>query len=264
MKHDEVATAGRTNSTSFCRGLGTAALLGLGMWAMPLVHAGIGSISPIDSLTATGDAGLITSINGIQPSELLLGVTTFPNPPKHAEYPASNADNFDLNLVGSADEQPFFEVRFDQPVMTVFVIENGGNDCGLMQALDASGQPVGAQVYCCSHAELPTYYLTGYGQIASGLIVRMDAPAYGIQLTPLPGTVMGFDPVSVSASPRPSLQWRRDPSTGDQQVLWHSSNWLLQQKTGFDAGWSDVPNASSPFTVAPDGIHRFFRLRSAE
>jgi hypothetical protein len=213
-------------------------------------------------MTATGDAGMITTINGISVNELLLGETTFPTPPEHPEFPASNADNFDLNLVGSADNQPYFKVMFREPVMTVFVIENGGNDCGLMQALNASGQPVGAMVYYCSHAELSNTYLTGFGQPAAGLFVRMSAPVYGIQLFPLPGFTMGFDPVSVSGSPRPTLRWERNPVTGEDQLVWYNSDLILQQQAGFNGNWSDLPGAMSPYPVAIDGGHLYFRLRN--
>jgi hypothetical protein len=236
--------------------------MGLGLWAAPTVRGGVGAISPLDNLTATGDAGMITIINGISVDELLLGETTFPNPPEHPEFPASNADNFDLSLVGSADNQPYFRVMFREPVMTVFVIENGGNDCGLMQALDASGQPVGATVYYCSHADLPTTYLTGFGQPAAGLFVRMSAPVYGILMSPLPGATMGFDPVSVSGSPRPTLRWERNLETGAEQLVWYNSDLILQQRAGFNGNWSDVPGARSPYPVAPDRAHLFFRLRN--
>ena len=43
---------------------------------------GIGGIEPIEGMTATGNAGMITSIHGIPVSELRLGVTFFPNPPE--------------------------------------------------------------------------------------------------------------------------------------------------------------------------------------
>jgi len=227
-----------------------------------MVHGGVGAISPLDNMTATGDAGMIMTINGISVNELLLGETTFPNPPKHPVFPASNADNFDLNLVGSADDQPYFRVMFNEPVMTVFVIENGGNDCGLMQALDASGQPVGPTVYYCSHADLPNTYLTGFGQPAAGLFVRMSAPVHGIQMSPLPGATMGFDPVSISGSPRPTLRWERNPVTGEQELVWFNSDLVLQQRASFYGTWSDVPGAKSPYAVAADGAHLYFRLRS--
>lgn len=251
-----------TGSRTAGRSLWLAALLGLGLWTAPTVFGGVGAISPLDSMTATGDAGMIMTINGISVNELLLGETTFPNPPEHSEFPASHADNFDLNLVGSADNQPYFRVMFSEPVMTVFVIENGGNDCGLMQALDASGQPVGATVYYCSHADLPITYLTGFGQPAAGLFVRMSAPVYGIQMSPLPGDIMGFDPVSISGSPRPTLRWERNPVTGEEQLVWFNSDLVLQQRASFNGIWSDVPGARSPHPVAPDGAHLFFRLRN--
>ena len=241
----------------------TILMLGVAMVSTPMVRAGIGAVSPINTLSATGDAGLILSINSIDVTELTLGSMHFPNPPHHSLYPASNASNFDLNLVASADEQPYCEILFDQPMMTVFVIENGGNDCGLMQALDAAGQPAGATVYYCSHAALQTTYLTGFGQPAGGFVVRMDSPAFGIRLLPLPGFVMGLDPVSVSGSVRPSLQWYRDPISGAEQLIWHGTASMLQQKSAFDAIWSDVPDATSPYAVTFDGNSRIFRLRSA-
>ena len=79
-------------------------------------------------------------------SELHLGVSYFPNPPIFPDLPVTNSDNFDLNLLGSADGQPYFDVYFDQAVLAVFLIENSGNDNGSVQGLDAAGNPVGAMV----------------------------------------------------------------------------------------------------------------------
>jgi dienelactone hydrolase len=193
--------AGTATVSTQVRRIRSQAQLGMlvvAIGASTLVHGGIGGIGPIDGMTATGNSGLITSINGISVNELKLGQTTFPNPPTHAHFPAQNADNFDLSQVGSADDQPYFDVWFGQEVMAIFLIENHGNDSGFVQGLDAAGQPVGAAVGFTTSDYFQSIYRTANNQIASGLFVWTEAPVYGIRVTPPSGGLMGFDPVSVS------------------------------------------------------------------
>ena len=140
-------------------------------------QGGIGSIGPISELTATANAGLITSINGIPASDLLLGITSFPTPPAHTAYPPQNADNFDLSLLCAGDGQPYIDFVFNQPVMCVFFAENGGNDSGRMQALNAAGNPFGDIVEFDPGSFLNTGYLSGNSQVVAGLAVCLTAPA---------------------------------------------------------------------------------------
>jgi hypothetical protein len=225
---------------------------------------GIGFVGPIGNLTATGDAGMITTINGLPVSELLSGVTTFPNPPAFAEFPAGNADNFDLGLIGSADNQPFFDCSFGQPVMGVFLIESGGNDSGRLQALDVDGNPVGNIVPFTNSDFLSTRYRSGNNQPVAGLAVWMTAAFYGIRVLPLENGALGFDPTSISASLRPRLELQGNPADGSLQLVWFGETWVLQRTSAPDTGWSDVaPPARSPFPVITEDAYQWFRLREA-
>ena len=163
------------------------------------VHAGFVGIGPISGMEATGDKGLITSINDIAVEDLVLGTTTFPNDPKHSQYPPEGADNFDLDMIGSADDQPYFDTMFDQGVATVFLIENNGNDNGSVQALDESGAPVNSVLDFVKSDYLKTGYKTTNNQTASGLMLTTDSPVYGVRVLPPADGTLGFDPVSVSA-----------------------------------------------------------------
>jgi hypothetical protein len=223
---------------------------------------GIGGIGPIHGMSATGHAGLITAINGIPVSDLRLGTTAFPTSPASSAYPADHADDFDLNSVGSADGQPYFECTFDQGVMTIFLIENGGNDSGFMQALDPEGNLVGDIVRFTTDDYLKTDYESGIGQAAGGLAVWTTVPVFGIRVTPPTGGVMGFDPISISASTRPRLEMRWDSTGGGWQLVWFGDNAVLQQTANPELGWSDVsPLASSPHALLPNETFQWFRLR---
>jgi hypothetical protein len=237
---------------------------GLGLCLVPLVQAGIVGIGPMDNMVATGDAGTISSINGIPVDELLVGTVTFPNPPKWWYYPASNASNFDLNLLASADDQPYFTITFDQAVSIIFIVDNDGNDDGYMQALDMDGEAVGRTISFTTSDFLKTSYLTENGQIAAGLAVWMDAPVHGIVVTPPDDGLMTFDPISVSATMRPRLHWEWDPENGRWTLVWFGSSHVLQQSSSSSSIWSDVPApASSPYPVSMEGERLFFRLRAA-
>ena len=228
------------------------------------LFGGISSIEPIDNMTATGNAGMITSINEIPVSELLLGATVFPNP--NAVFPAVNADDFDLNSVASADGQPYFESLFERPVTTIFMIESGANDSGFMQAYDAVGNRVGPRVAFTTASYLRTDYRTGNNQFAGGLVVRMVAPVYGVRVLPPTTGALGFDPVSISAVSEllPLLDWEWNAVAGNWELVWPGERWVLQHATELEAGWSDVsPPASSPYVVVPEEPLRFFRLREA-
>ena len=175
----------------------------------------------MDFLTATGNAGLITTINGIPVSDLVLGVSAFPTP--NVAFPAVNADNFNLGSVASADGQPYFECTFAQPVTTVFLIENGGNDSGMVQGYDAAGNRMGTAVAFTTADYLRTEYRSGNNQVVAGLIVRLTAPVHAIRVLPPASGALGFDPLSISAVPAAappvaSLQWQWNPVAGELGV----------------------------------------------
>ena len=95
---------------------------------------------------ATGDNGTIVSINGIGADTLVLGTTTFAGIAAHSQYPPQDADNFDLSVGASADDQAYVQTVFAVPVTTVFIVEKGGNDSGYIQSLDANGEVVGEMI----------------------------------------------------------------------------------------------------------------------
>ena len=162
-------------------------------------------VGPIESLEAD-ELGMILSINGIDVNDLVLGITTFPNPPKHADprYHADKADNFDLSDGASGDDQPYFETLFAMPVSTIFLIENNGNDSGYFQALDVLGNPVGEPVAFTKNADyLKTDYRFFLNQQASGIMFAPPSPVYGIRIIQPDDGPLGFDALSISGIPAP-------------------------------------------------------------
>ena len=181
-------------------------------------YGGLTSLGPISGMEATGDKGMITSIDGVAVENLILGSTTFPNAPKHSQYPSSGADNFNLDDIGSADDQPWFETVFDQGVTVVYMIENNGNDGGSVQALDAAGEPVGTVLNFSSGDYFKTEYKTSNNQVASGIVLTTDSAIYGIRVTPPTGGAMGFDPVCVcgiAGDSEPSITKATEPVPDD-------------------------------------------------
>lgn len=243
-------------------------LLGLlGLGGAPMVYGGVGSIVPMESMTATGDAGMITEINGIPVSALILGETSFPMIPKWASHPPENADNFDLNLVASADDQPYFEVRFSQAVTVIYLFDHSGNDEGAVQALDAAGDPIGDSVSFDPSSFWISPYQTGFPQIAAGMVIRMTEPVFGIRVFAPEAGVMGFDPVSVSGRVPPAsylLKWERDPDSGAWLMVWDDRTLILQTRPETGVPWTDLPEATSPYPASVEGEQQFFRLRNAD
>ncbi len=188
--------------------------------AVQQASGGIIAVGPISGMEATGSQGMITSINGMPVGSLILGTTTFANPPTHSQYPPQAADNFNLNSIGSADNQPWWQVMFDRPVSTVFMIENNGNDSGVVQGLDSGGTAIGSAVSFGTGVYLKTPYLTQNNQAASGMMISTDSPIWGVRMTPPGSQVMGFDPVSVSAVPDAV------PAGASQPVPHHSATGL--------------------------------------
>ena len=177
----------------------TLSMIVICLLATPFAHAGLATVGPISGMEATGDKGLITSIDGIAVEDLILGISTFAGDPKHAQYPPQDGDNFDLNLIASGDDQAYIQTMFSQSVETIYLIENNGNDDAVLQGLDAGGNPIGATLDLVKADYLKTGFKTVNNQVASGVIVTTDAPVFGIRLSPPSSGALGFDPVSVSA-----------------------------------------------------------------
>ena len=160
---------------------------------------------PMTSLEAD-EAGIILAINGIDVNELIQGVTVFPNPPKHADpnFHADKADNFELSNGASGDDQPYFETLFSEPVTTIFLVENNGNDSGYFQALDQDGSDIGPMVPFTAHDDyLKTDYRFFLNQRASGIVFEPPYPVYGLRIIKPDDGNLGFDAISVSGVPFP-------------------------------------------------------------
>ena len=155
------------------------------------------TVSPADSVETTGDNGMVLSINGISVDDLILG-TTSTDFEKWAEHPVADADNFDLGTYASLDDSGYIEMAFAVPVSTVFIIERGGNDQGLMQPLDAAGNPVGGpQTFAKSDWFKPGVKVSN--QAAGAIVIAAEVPISGIRVLPPVGGKIGLDPASVSA-----------------------------------------------------------------
>jgi hypothetical protein len=161
------------------------------------------TIAPTDTFEATGDNGTITAINGVTVDSLVLGTTTFSGTPMHDNFPPADADNFDLSVGASADEQAYVQTLFTVPVATVFIVEKGGNDNGYVQSLDQNGLPVGEMIPFSPADFMDTGLVGVQGQTVAAAVVTSDIPIYGIRLLPPDDGVLGFDPTSVSGVPAP-------------------------------------------------------------
>jgi hypothetical protein len=157
------------------------------------------TLEPSTDMVATGDKGMILSINGIDVNDLVLGTTSFAGEPKYADQGPAGADNFDLNADASADEQAYVDVLFAQPVTTIFLVEKGGNDTGFIQALYEDGAPIGAPVAFSPDSYGAPGYIVYQDQAGALMVIRASVPIYGIRILPPEGGVLGIDPVSVSA-----------------------------------------------------------------
>jgi len=158
-------------------------------------------VMPMTSMEAD-ETGMILAINGIDVNDLILGVTVFPDPPKHPDpnYHADKADNFDLSNGASGDDQFYFETLFGEPVTTIFLVENNGNDSGYFQALDQNGDETGPMVPFTAHVDyLKTDYQFFLNQRASGIVFEPLYPVYGLRIIKPDDGLFGFDALSISA-----------------------------------------------------------------
>ena len=89
-------------------GIGTLFIDDIGLHDTSLLPSVI-TISPVDTFEATGDNGMIVSINGVAVADLIIETTTFAGDPKHALFPPEDADNFDLSVGASADDQAYVQ-----------------------------------------------------------------------------------------------------------------------------------------------------------
>jgi hypothetical protein len=155
------------------------------------------TVGPAGSLVATGNDGMILSIDGVAVADLVLGTTTT-DFEKWVDHPAPDADNFDLKTYASLDDSTFITTTFPVPVTTIFVIERGGNDAGFLQLLNAAGKPVGAAQPFTTGNWLKSGVKIG-GQDAGALVITTTVPVRGITFLPPANAPTGLDPASISA-----------------------------------------------------------------
>jgi len=159
------------------------------------------TLAPADTFEATGDNGTIVSVNGVGVDALVLGTTTFAGVPKHDNFPPPDADNFDLSVGASADDQAYAQTLFAVPVNAVFVVEKGGNDSGYIQALNLNGNPVGEMIPFSPADFMDTGLKGVQDQPVAVAVITADSPIYGIRFLPPDDGILGFDPTSISGVP---------------------------------------------------------------
>jgi hypothetical protein len=138
---------------------------------------------------------LVTALNGIQVSDLILGTTTA------RIGQQERADNFDVSsnpgyTARTNSENPpenLVITMFDVPVSQVFVLEKDGQDDCIVTLLDANGDAVGPEI----PFEGNTWAKTQTSEwVIGGISITPKAPIYGIQIYST-----GVDIISVSAVP---------------------------------------------------------------
>ncbi len=160
--------------------------------------AGI-TIRAAGSVEATGNDGTVLSIDGIDAGSLILG-TTSTDFEKHADHPAADADDFELGTYASLDDSSAVTVLFAAPVTTIFIIERGANDQGLIQPLDEAGNPAGGTATFAQNDWFQPG-LTIAGQAAGAMVITADTPIWGITILPPIGGAIGIDPACICAVP---------------------------------------------------------------
>ena len=151
---------------------------------------------PAGSVEATGDNGMVLSINGIDVSNLVLG-TTSTDFEKYADHPAADADDFDLSTYASLDDSGAVTIAFSVPVTTIFIIERGGNDQGFLQPLDVDGNPMeGVAPFAQSSWLKPGFSING--QSAGVMTIESDTPISGVVIQPPVDGAIGIDPAVVA------------------------------------------------------------------
>jgi len=116
-----------------------------------------------------------------------------------------------------------------------------------------------ALVYTFPDIPNPTNYLDLGGVGPEGALVFADGTLYGT--TALGG---GYDgnvyALNLSASPSVSLSAQL--IAGNLLLSWTNSAFSLQASPGLNGSFTNVPNATSPYTVPAIATEQFFRLQS--
>ncbi len=118
---------------------------------------------------------------------------------------APNADNFQLTFISnyknkllpnisSLDNLAYQETIFPFLVSTIFVLENGGNDNGTVQAILADSSLGEALTLTKNGAPYADTGVETVGQHAFGYVLTTDVPVMGLRIT-----APGHDTLSISA-----------------------------------------------------------------
>jgi hypothetical protein len=154
------------------------------------------SAVPVDDMTfGVDDANnvILTSINGININDLVLGVT--------AADPAVAGveDDFILERDYGNDLDGLTVTLFSVPVSTIFIVEKDGNDSGRFRPVDAEGNPIGGYLpFDSANFSNAIAGVNADGDNMSGTAITAEVPIYGIEIW-----ATGLDPYSISAVPAP-------------------------------------------------------------
>ena len=152
------------------------------------------SAVPVDDMTfGVDDANnvILTSINGINTNDLVLGVTTAD--PAFAGV----EDDFILERDYGNDLDGLTVTMFGVPVSTIFIVEKDGNDNGRFQPIDAAGNPIGVSLpFSPDQFSVAIVGVNRAGDNMSGTAITAEVPIYGIEIW-----ATGLDPYSISAVP---------------------------------------------------------------
>jgi len=152
------------------------------------------TLSPLDGLVATGNNGLILSVNDIE--RLLTGTTSFVDDPIWPIFSADLADDLDLSTLAVTDGQIAVQTQFSVPVDSVVILTRELPGPSLIQLLGQSGDILCEPVMLGPDTFSATQY-TSMGKTVYGVVVHANAAFYGITLSPEYAYLMGIDVVSV-------------------------------------------------------------------
>jgi hypothetical protein len=168
-------------------------------------------LASLEGLVATGNNGLILSVNGIE--RLHTGTTSFMGDPIWPIFSPDMADDLDLSTLTVTDGQTGVQTRFDVPVVSVVILTRERPDRSLIQLLGRSGDVLCEPVMLDPDSFSATQY-TCMGKTVWGVVVHANAAFYGIALSPEYTYLMGIDIVSVLGIPDWASQGMLSPING--------------------------------------------------
>lgn len=151
-------------------------------------------LTVIESFEATGDDGMVLSINGFD--QLKVGNTTFSNSIGWSNYPPEAADDLDLSTVAICDGQESVQTQFNTPVDAVVILTRNHPQSGLIQRLDENGHVTEGRISFETQGFSAIAY-TSLGRPVYGVILSDYEPIYGIDISGIDGAMLDIYLVSV-------------------------------------------------------------------